>query len=62
MKSLFKILILLLGTVSLTLLHSHLIKVNGVDLFQCMSFVILHGMWYSFCMKTLVKPSVYVEE
>jgi hypothetical protein len=58
----FKILILLFGTISLTLLHSHLIKVKGVDLFQCVSFVVLHGMWYSFCMKTLVKPSIYAEE
>jgi len=55
----FKILVMLSGTLSLILLHNHLIKIKGIDLFQFMSFVIVHGMWYNFCMKVLIKKYMY---
>lgn len=58
----FKISIMLLGTLSLILFHNHMIEVKGIDLFQFMSFVVLHGMWYSFCMKVLIKKSIYGEK
>jgi hypothetical protein len=58
----FKISMLALGTISLMLFHNYIMRVKGIDLFQFMSFVILHGMWYSFCMKILVKSSTYAEE
>jgi len=53
---------MLLGTLSLILFHNHMIEVKGIDLFQFMSFVILHGIWYSFCMKILIKKRIYGEE
>jgi hypothetical protein len=58
----FKISIMLLGTLSLILFHSYTMEVKGVDLFQFISFIILHGMWYSFCTKVLVKNYIYGEE
>jgi hypothetical protein len=58
----FKVLIMLLGTLSLILFHNYLIKVKGIDLFQFISFVVLHGMWYSFCMKVLIKKNIYGEK
>jgi len=54
--------IMLLGILSLILFHNHMIEVKGIDLFQFTSFVILHGMWYSFCMKVVVKKCIYGEE
>jgi hypothetical protein len=53
---------MLLGILSLILFHNHMIEVKGIDLFQFMSFVVLHGMWYSFCMKILIKNRIYGEE
>jgi hypothetical protein len=55
----FKILVMLPGTLSLILLHNYLIKIKGIDLFQFISFVIVHGMWYSFCMKVLIKKYIH---
>ena len=55
----FKILVMLSGTLSLILLHSHLIKIKGIDLFQFISFAVVHGMWYNFCMKVLIKKYMY---
>jgi hypothetical protein len=58
----FKIIVMLSGTLSLILLHNHIMEVKGINLFQFMSFVMLHGMWYNFCMKVLIKNHIYTEK
>jgi hypothetical protein len=58
----FKILILLLGTISLMLFHNYVMRVKGIDLFQFMSFFVLHGIWYDFCMKIFAKRIIYRQE
>ena len=55
----FKNLILLFGTISLMLFHNYVMRVKGVDLFQFISFFVLHGIWYDFCMKIFEKKIIY---
>lgn len=57
-----KVSIMLLGTLTLILSHNYLMRVKGIDLFQFMSFVVLHGIWYNFCMKILLRRRIYGEE
>jgi hypothetical protein len=48
MKKFISTLIMIIGHLFFIAIHYFLIKVNGIDWFQFLSFAIIHGLWYDF--------------
>lgn len=48
MKKLLSNSIMVIGHLFFVAIHYLAIKMNGMDLFQFISFAIVHGLWYDF--------------
>jgi len=48
MKKFISNLIMVIGHLLFIAIHYFSIKFNGMDWFQLLSFIIIHGLWYDF--------------